>query len=166
MSKKTIDRRSFVARILGGAAVAGSATGVITGKAQAQKGSGLTDSDSSDTAGSGRGRATGRTDGDSSDIANYGRGQAASTNKAGRTQARTGRTDSDSSDTAGFGRTGRTDSDSGDTANPGRTNTTDSDSSDISNYGRSGKLTGPDPGNGPHGARPGPAQMAARRPGE
>ena len=45
MSKKNLDRRSFVARILGGVAVAGSATGAVTGKAQAQKGSGRTDSD-------------------------------------------------------------------------------------------------------------------------
>jgi hypothetical protein len=121
--KKKLNRRSFMARIAGGAVIAGGATALVTGKAEAQNQTGRTDSDSgnnADRAGYGR---TGMTDSDSgngADRASYGRGGGGN---------RTGWTDTDSggnADNAGNGRgatrsnpTGLTDGDSGSAADRG-----------------------------------------------
>ena len=68
---RRISRRSFMARVLGGAAAGGALT-LVSGEALAFQ---ETDSDSgarADPAGRGRGR-TGESDGDPSDPAGYGR---------------------------------------------------------------------------------------------
>lgn len=117
--KKPLNRRSFMATVVGGVTVAGAASTLIAGQAKAQQ------------------RPTGRTDSDSgssSDAPNYGR---------------TGISDSDPNDRPGYGigssTTGYSDSDPVDPAGNGRgpggsrTNITDSDSgssSDEPNYGR------------------------------
>jgi len=106
--QKRSDRRSFLARILGGVVVAGGAMGAVTGSASAQSYSGRTDADSRDAVNYGRGR-TGLTDSDSTDTSGNGRGR------------QTGLTDSNSTDTSGNGRgTGLTDSDSTDATGNGR----------------------------------------------
>ena len=118
---KALHRRSFMARVMGGAALAGGASALNIGQAKAQQ------------------RPTGRTDSDSgsgSDQANYGR---------------TGRTDSDSNDRAGYGvgggRSGLSDADpvdptgNGRGASRGRTGISDSDSG--SNADAAGEGRGP-----------------------
>ena len=111
--QKRSDRRSFLARILGGVVVAGGAMGAVTGSASAQSYSGRTDADSRDAVNYGRGR-TGLTDSDSTDTSGNGRGR------------QTGLTDSDSTDANGNGR-GR------------QTGLTDSDSTDANGNGRGGR---------------------------
>ncbi len=121
--KKKLNRRSFMARIAGGVAIAGGATALVTGKAEAQNYTGRTDNDSGSNADRGGYGRTGLTDSDSgngADRAGYGLGG----NTGGR--GRTGLTDSDSggnADNAGNGRgatrnsaSGLTDGDSGSAA--------------------------------------------------
>ena len=114
-NKKRLHRRSFMASVLGGVAVAGGASALIAGSARAQqRPTGRSDSDSgasADRAGYGR---TGATDSDSNDRAGYGVG--------GGGGGRSGLSDSDPVDPAGNGRgsggrnTGISDSDSGSNA--------------------------------------------------
>ena len=113
--KKPLNRRSFMASVVGGAAVVGGASTLIAGSAHAQqRPTGRTDSDSgsgSDRPGYGR---TGLSDSDPHDSAGYGVG--------GGGGGRTGLSDSDPVDAAGNGRggsrgrTGISDSDSGSNA--------------------------------------------------
>src|SRR5690242_21654708 len=109
-AKHGLGRRSFLARVLGGAAASGALT-LVSGEALAFQ---VTDSDSGargDPAGRGRGR-TGETDGDPTDPSGYGRPRTgcsdgdSGTNgdPAGRGRCRTGESDSDPSDAAGHGR--------------------------------------------------------------
>ena len=70
MADQKLNRRSFFARIAGGAVLATGAMSAITGAARAQV-SNLTDRDSNDPGG--RGRGTGVTDGDPTDQACTGR---------------------------------------------------------------------------------------------
>ena len=75
--KKKLNRRSFMSRIAGGALIAGGATALVTGKAEAQNYTGRTDSDSGANADRGGYGHTGLTDSDSgngADRASYGRG--------------------------------------------------------------------------------------------
>ena len=98
--KKPLNRRSFMASVLGGAAVAGGASSLIAGEAQAQqRPTGRSDSDSGSYADRGGYGRTGMTDSDPYDRAGYG------SDPAGRGYS--GRTDSDSGsnrDRAGHGR--------------------------------------------------------------
>ncbi|WP_444857512.1 hypothetical protein [Sphingosinicella sp.] len=105
-------RRSFLARVAGGAVVAGGPLALVGGEARAQ----ITDRDPTDPVGRGRGGGTGITDTDSgvgADPAGRGRG-------GGPRPGSTGVTDSDPTDPVGRGRggTGITDSDSGPYADP------------------------------------------------
>lgn len=131
-TKKTpLNRRSFMATVLGGAAVAGGASALITGQARAQqRPTGNSDNDSgsyADPAGYG---ATGVSDSDPYDAAGYGVGgggggggyqsglsdsDPVDPGGNGRGQG-TGLSDSDPSDSAGYGYSGMTDSDSGSNA--------------------------------------------------
>ena len=109
---RKLNRRSFLARVAGGAFIAGGALTVLT-PAMAQ--TGITDRDPSDRVGFGRGGGTGITDTDSgvgADPAGRGRG--------GSRPGSTGVTDSDPSDPVGRGRggSGITDSDTGPYADP------------------------------------------------
>lgn len=161
--KKRLNRRSFLGRVAGSAALVGSASALVTGEAAAQNQTGRTDSDSgngADRPGYGR---TGLTDSDSgngADRPGYGRRGSGGTGITDRdpTDASgngrgTGVTDSDPTDASGAGRggsrSGLTDSDSGtnaDRAGNGRGATrsspsgvTDGDSgsyADRANYGR------------------------------
>ncbi len=116
-----INRRSFMARIVGGAAISGSALSLVTGQAGAQTYTGRSDSDPADASGYGHNQ-TGVSDRDSTDLANQGRNQTGvsdrdSTDLANQGRNQTGRSDSDSTDLANQGRgTGCTDSDSGEGA--------------------------------------------------
>lgn len=102
--KKRLNRRSFLTRVAGGAAVIGGAMSLVSGTAQAQ----ITDRDPTD--GGGNGRGTGRTDRDPTDGACNGRGATP-----------TGHTDTDPRDPRGNGRgTGRSDSDPTDRPCAGR----------------------------------------------
>jgi len=149
-----INRRSFMARIVGGAAISGSALSLVTGQAGAQTYTGRSDSDPTDRANYGHNQ-TGYSDHDSTDLANQGRpptgysdsdsGPQADPANQGRGRDRpppSGVSDRDSNDAAGEGRnqTGRSDSDSTDLANQGRgTGCSDSDSGegrDRVGYGR------------------------------
>lgn len=140
-----LERRSFLARVLGAAFVSGGALSLVTGRSMAQQGSSrscITDTDTTDRAGFGSG--TGLTDSDQSDL--IGRGTL------------TGVTDSDRSDIARRGRSGRctrtgiTDSDSGalgDRAQFGRgggSRVTDSDTSDAAGGPRGSGVTDSDSG--------------------
>ena len=109
---RKLSRRSFLGKVVGGAAVGALAITVGATEAQAQ-----TDSDPYDPIGGGRGRRTGITDSD--------RGANADPAGNGRGGRRSGITDSDSGANAdpagngrGRGRTGLTDSDSGGWADP------------------------------------------------
>lgn len=106
-SMRKLNRRSFLARVAGGAVLAGGSLGTI---ARAQ--TGLTDQDPNDPVGNGRGGGTGVTDRDTgpgADPAGRGRGLTP--------PASQGVTDSDPSDPIGRGRGTRlTDSDRGPTA--------------------------------------------------
>ena len=86
-------RRSFLARIVGGTALAGGATNLILGgEAQA-----ITDRDANDAVGHGRGRRRrhyGVTDRDANDAIGHGRGR----------RRHYGSTDTDANDAAGHGR--------------------------------------------------------------
>ena len=113
--KKPLNRRSFMASVLGGAAVAGGASSLIAGEARAQqRPTGRTDGDSGSYADRGGYGRTGMTDSDPYDRAGYGVG--------GGGGGRTGLSDSDPVDAAGNGRggsrgrTGISDSDSGSNA--------------------------------------------------
>lgn len=117
--KKPLNRRSFMATVIGGAAVAGGASALIAGEAHAQqRPTGRSDSDSGSNADRGGYGRTGVTDADSYDRAGY-----------GISGSRSGVSDADPVDTGGNGRgsggvrTGLTDSDSGSNA-------------DQANYGR------------------------------
>ena len=83
---KPINRRSFLARIGAGAAIAGGALNLITGT----EASAITDNDPGDAAG-----RTGYTDRDANDPSGNGRG---------RRRRRSGLTDSDPGDAVGNGR--------------------------------------------------------------
>jgi len=152
--KRNVNRRSFMARIIGGAALSGTALSLVTGQANAQRYTGRSDSDPTDRAGYGQNQ-TGVTDHDSTDRANQGRnttgysdndsGPQADPANGGRGRDRpppSGVSDRDSTDAAGQGRnqTGRSESDSTDLANQGRgTGCSDSDSgerADRVGYGR------------------------------
>ena len=117
----SINRRSFMSRIIGGAALSGTALSLVTGQASAQSYTGRSDSDPSDRSGYGHNQ-TGVSDRDSTDLANQGRNQTGvsdrdSTDLANQGRNQTGRSDSDSTDLANQGRgTGCTDSDSGEGA--------------------------------------------------
>ena len=139
---RKLDRRSFMARVLGGAITAGGAIALIEGRAEAQ--TGVTDSDAganADPPGNGRGgrgsrpagRGTGRyADNDGSDrtgTTDTDSGPNADRPGYGshaRGRLRTGVTDRDSGpnrDASGFGRGGTpppcTDHDTGQYADPG-----------------------------------------------
>ena len=64
----SINRRSFMSRIIGGAALSGTALSLVTGQASAQSYTGRSDSDPSDRAGYGHNQ-TGYSDSDSTDAA-------------------------------------------------------------------------------------------------
>lgn len=122
--KRKLSRRSFLASVAGGSALAGGTMLFVTGRAEAlqRPPSGCSDSDplsrGGDPGGYGRtcSRGTGRTDSDPSDPVNGGR------------RVRTGCSDSDrgrGSDPGGWGRhcrpaTGLTDNDPSDPVNGGR----------------------------------------------
>lgn len=134
--KKRLNRRSFMATVLGGAAATG-ATGLIAGEAQAQqRPTGRTDSDSGSYADRANYGRTGMTDSDPYDRSGYGIGSGGGGGGGG---GRSGLTDSDPVDRGGNGRgdlNGFTDSDSGDRAGRGYSGITDSDSG--SNRDRAG----------------------------
>lgn len=164
MKKHKLSRRSFLARVSGGALTTG-ALGIVTGQAWARQ-TRYTDSDPNDPVGAGRGGAgsdvyTGVTDADGGPNADPIGGGRGITQAPGRN--RTGLTDSDTGSTAdaagygmrGGGRSGITDTDSGANADPigsGRgggtgplgqryTGVTDSDGgqgADAAGYGRGG----------------------------
>ncbi|MEQ1510016.1 MAG: twin-arginine translocation signal domain-containing protein [Sphingopyxis sp.] len=158
--KKPIDRRSFLSTVAGAAALMGGSALFISGEAEARRRrtSGITDQDSRDQAGNGRGR-TGLTDRDSRDVAGNGRygNNGVSDGDRGRGSDPTGRgvrghprgtTDSDPTDGSGRGRgggTGRTDSDPTDSSGRGQTGRTDSDPTDGSGRGRGGRTVDRDP---------------------
>lgn len=117
--KKPLNRRSFMATVVGGVAVAGAASTLIAGEAKAQqRPTGRTDSDSGNNADQGGYGRTGVTDSDPYDRPGY-----------GVSSGQTGLTDSDSggnADAVGNGRgatrstrSGLTDSDSGSAADQG-----------------------------------------------
>ena len=118
--KKRLNRRSFLERVAGTAALVGGAGAIVTGEAAAQNYTGRTDSDSggnADRAGYGR---TGLTDSDSgngSDRAGYGRGGGGGGGGTGLTDSDTGngadRAGNGRGNGGGGGRTGLTASDSG-----------------------------------------------------
>ena len=123
--RRKLSRRSFLASVAGGSALAGGALLFVSGRAEAQRSpTGCSDNDplgsGGDPANYGRrcSRATGVTDSDTSDPTNGGRRQ------------RTGCSDGDSgqgSDPGGWGRrcrpaTGITDNDASDPTNGGRGN--------------------------------------------
>ncbi len=120
-----VDRRSFLGRVLGGAALVGAATVLGTTEANAQ----TTDADPVDGANCGRGRPnhrrSGLNDSDPVDNAGWGRGGVPTCN--GR--RRNGRNDQDPRDAAGYGR-GR--------PNRRRTGLNDSDPVDNAGWGRGG----------------------------
>ena len=173
--QKRPDRRSFLTRILGGAAAVGGALGAVTGNAFAQSRTGRTDSDSRDAINYGRG-TTGLNDGDSGaggDPVGNGRGRRSGVTDSDTTDTsgngrgtRSGITDSDTTDTSGNGRgtrSGITDSDTTDTSGNGRgtrSGVTDSDTTDASGNGRGTRsgVTDSDKtdanGNGRGGKRP------------
>lgn len=130
--KKRVDRRSFMARVVGGAAATGALT-AVTGCA----GLGATDADPYDVAGMGSG-GYGRTDSDPYDLAGQGGGGGGG---GGYT-----RTDTDSYDAVGEGTSAPvcSDTDSTDRANfgrrcqPGATGRTDADSYDAVGQGGGG----------------------------
>lgn len=151
-----LNRRSFMARVVGASALGGGALSLVLGRSFAQTPlsrscltdtdstdrpdygtrTGLTDTDTTDRAE--RGTLTRRTDSDAHDPANRGR--------SWRCAARTGVTDRDSganADLAGYGRGGRangvTDSDATDRPGEGHRNSlaSDNDSTDRAGYGRS-----------------------------
>lgn len=101
--KRKLTRRSFLAQVIGGTAVAGAALTLVGGRAEALQ---VTDHDPTDQVGHGRGGGTGMTDSDSgpgADPAGRGRGGGP------RQDGRSGVTDSDSgpnADPAGNGRGG------------------------------------------------------------
>lgn len=164
--RKSLNRRSFMSRIVGGA-IGGGALGVVSGH-----GAMATDNDPSDPASPPTNRPyTGISDRDSSDPANYG-----STNPPTRNgRPYTGFSDHDTGDPAGYGSTmpstqngrpytGITDRDPSDPRDHGRgatggnppgpngrpyTGITDRDPSDPARYGRS--PTGSNPSGGPSG---------------
>lgn len=123
-----VDRRSFLGRVLGGAALIGAGTvlGATPSPANAQA---ATDQDPVDSANCGRGRPNhrrrGLTDTDPVDREGWGRG--AVPNCSGR--RRSGITDADPRDGAGLGR-GR--------PNRRRTGLNDSDPVDNTGWGRGG----------------------------
>lgn len=96
---RSLSRRSFLGRVAGGAIVGGAALTVLgASPAHAQ----ITDQDSTDTAGHGRGNIT---DGDS--------GRTSDPSGRGRGARRTSCSDQDTGDRAGHGVRGPTDGDSG-----------------------------------------------------
>lgn len=167
--KKPLNRRSFMASVLGGAAVAGGASALIAGEAQAQqRPTGRSDSDSGSYADRGGYGRTGVTDSDPYDRAGYGIGSGGGGYASGCSDSdggayadpggngrycggsgygASGLTDSDPVDSGGNGRgngTGVTDSDTGygsDPAGRGYSGRTDSDSG--SNRDRAGHGRGP-----------------------
>lgn len=117
--KRPLNRRSFMATVIGGAAVVGGASTLIAGEAKAQqRRTGRSDSDSGSGADEGGFGRTGVTDSDPYDRPGY-----------GISGTRSGLSDGDPVDPGGNGRgsggvrTGLTDSDSGSNA-------------DQANYGR------------------------------
>lgn len=165
LEKPYVNRRSFLARVVGTSLLGGGALSVVVGNSHAQQNlsrscltdrdssdrpdygrqTGLTDTDPTDSAG--RGTLTNRTDSDVTDAENRGR--------SWRCANRTGVTDGDSgasADLAGFGlgrRTGVTDSDSGANADRSgrgrggsRAGASDNDPTDRAGYGRGSGRSG------------------------
>jgi hypothetical protein len=120
-----VDRRSFMGRVVGGAALVGA--GVIAGTTTASAQTGINDADPVDAATNGRGRPnarrTGLNDDDPVDNAGWGRGPVRATGR------RTGLNDNDPADAVGYGR-GR--------PNARRTGLNDSDPVDDAGWGRGG----------------------------
>jgi hypothetical protein len=120
-----VNRRSFLGRVIGGAALIGAGSVLGTTPASAQ----VTDADPVDGANNGRGRPnrrrTGLNDDDPVDNAGWGRGAVRATG-GGR---RTGINDNDPRDAAGYGRG---------TPNRRRTGLNDSDPVDNAGWGRGG----------------------------
>jgi hypothetical protein len=120
-----VDRRSFMGRVVGGAALVGA--GVIGGTTTASAQSGINDADPVDAANNGRGRPnarrTGLNDADPVDNPGMGRGPVRATGR------RSGLNDEDPTDAAGYGR-GR--------PNARRTGLNDSDPVDQPGWGRGG----------------------------
>jgi hypothetical protein len=119
------NRRSFLARITGGAIITGGSLTLLTGAARGQ----VSDRDPSDPIGHGRGGGSGVTDHDPNDPAGRGRGAG------GSTAPSNGVTDRDPNDPSGHGRGG------GYSGSPS-TGVTDRDPSDPSGYGRGGGYSG------------------------
>jgi hypothetical protein len=121
-----VNRRSFLGRVAGGAALIGA--GAVIGTTPAAAQSGITDADPVDGAGNGRGapnrRRTGLNDDDPVDNAGWGRGAVRATGRR-----RTGINDADPRDATGYGRG---------TPNRRRTGLNDSDPVDNSGWGRGG----------------------------
>ncbi len=121
-----VSRRSFLGRVLGGAAMVGA--GAMIAPATGAQAQGVTDADPVDGAGNGRGRPnrrrTGYNDADPVDEANWGRGNVRATGRR-----RTGINDADPRDASGYGR-GR--------PNRRRTGLNDSDPVDEAGWGRGG----------------------------
>jgi hypothetical protein len=120
-----VDRRSFLGRVIGGAALIGAGTVLGSTPANAQ----TTDQDPVDSANCGRGRPNHRRSGlnDSDPVDQAGRGRGGVPNCRGR--RRSGITDQDPRDGAGLGR-GR--------PNRRRTGLNDSDPVDNAGWGRGG----------------------------
>ncbi len=156
MRIRHLDRRSFLARVLGGAVVAGGATEVVLGKPAAaaeldlrtwRKGPKVTDNDQTDMPGAGKGVATERTDSDSSDVVRRGRTAVTDLDSVDspdhgfmrRSGQRRTVNDADNQDIASSSRiyyhTGRTDEDPTDGVEEGRSGITDIDSSDRAERG-------------------------------
>ena len=121
-----VNRRSFLGRVVGGAALIGAGAVLGTTPANAQ----TTDADPVDGANCGRGRPnhrrSGLSDNDPVDNAGWGRGGVPNCNRGTR---RSGRNDQDPRDAAGYGR-GR--------PNRRRTGLNDSDPVDNAGWGRGG----------------------------
>lgn len=125
-STTDVNRRSFLGRVVGGAALIGAGAVLGTTPANAQ----TTDADPVDGANCGRGRPnhrrSGLSDNDPVDNAGWGRGGVPNCNRGTR---RSGRNDQDPRDAAGYGR-GR--------PNRRRTGLNDSDPVDNAGWGRGG----------------------------
>ncbi len=156
MRRLHLDRRSFLARVLGGAVIAGGAIEFVLGKRVMaaeldlrnwRKGPKVTDNDLTDMPGAGKGVATGRTDSDSSDVVRRGRTAVTDLDSVDspdhgfmrRSGQRRIVNDADNQDIASSSRiyyqTGRTDEDPTDGVNEGRTGITDIDGSDRAERG-------------------------------
>jgi hypothetical protein len=122
-----VDRRSFLGRVIGGAALIGAGAVVGSSPANAQ----TTDQDPVDSANCGRGRPNHRRSGlnDSDPVDQAGRGRGGVPTCGRRGVRRTGITDQDPRDGAGLGRG---------TPNRRRTGLNDSDPVDNAGWGRGG----------------------------